>query len=78
MRRGYLEKEEMDGWMKWEHSGFSLHASVALDADDRPGLDCFGLYYEIEDVLARSREIEEKFRGWLGSDKYQEVFIDRR
>jgi hypothetical protein len=39
VRRGHLEKEEMDGWMKWEHSGFSLDASVAVEAPDRAGLE---------------------------------------
>jgi len=39
VRRGHLEKGEMDGWMKWEHSGFSLDASVAVEAPDRAGFE---------------------------------------
>lgn len=39
VRRGHLEKEEAARWIKWEHSGFSLDASVTFEAPDRAGLE---------------------------------------
>lgn len=39
VRREHLEKLEAEKMKAWEFSGFSLDASVAVEADDRKGLD---------------------------------------
>jgi hypothetical protein len=39
VRRGCLEEEDAGAMREWGHSGFSLNAEVALDADDRKGLE---------------------------------------
>lgn len=39
VRREHIEKADADKWKGWEHSGFSLNASVAVEADDRKGLE---------------------------------------
>jgi len=39
-RRGVLEPEDAQTMASWEHGGgFSLDASVRVEADDRPGLE---------------------------------------
>ena len=38
-KSGLLEEEEASNMLGWEHGGFSLDASVCIDAQDRGGLE---------------------------------------
>lgn len=38
-RRGLLEGDSASDMLEWEHSGFSLHADVRIEAKDRKGLE---------------------------------------
>ena len=39
IRKGILEEEEAARMLGWEHGGFSLDASVRIEAQDRAGLE---------------------------------------
>jgi len=54
LKRGLLEKEEAQNMLSWNTSGFSLDASVLIDAQDRHGLERL-IRYCARPIFASSR-----------------------
>jgi len=54
LKRGLLEKEEAQNMLSWNTSGFSVDASVLIDAQDREGLERL-IRYCARPVFASSR-----------------------
>ena len=54
LKKGFLEKEEAENMLAWENSGFSLDASVLIEAEDREGLERL-IRYCARPIFASSR-----------------------
>ncbi len=54
LKRGFLEKEEAQNMLNWKNSGFSLDASVLIEAEDRVGLERL-IRYCARPIFASSR-----------------------
>jgi len=63
LKKGLLEEEEAMNMLSWEHSGFSLNATVRIEAEDREGLERL-IRYCARPIFASSRleKIGEKIR----------------
>jgi hypothetical protein len=76
LKRGLLEKEEAHNMLSWNTSGFSLDASVLIDAQDREGLERL-IRYCARPIFASSRleQVGEKLKYILSKPLHGEKVL---